>query len=65
MPFDGRTYKYEEHPRGHIWKVDDDGDLDIFAFACGPYCNGPRCVTCGYGFCQHCTNEEAEVDCRR
>lgn len=39
--------------RKHSWKKDFDGKIDIFAYSKG-FCNGPRCVICGEGFCHHC-----------
>jgi len=56
--------------RGHFWKRDDiiypDGYVgaDIFAYEGGQYCNGPKCETCGYGFCHHC-RERPEGNCPR
>lgn len=49
-----RPYETKRGARGHIWKRDEDGSLDIFAYNLSEYCNGPRCVKCGYGFCHHC-----------
>lgn len=45
---------YELAPQGHEWRRDEDGEVDIFAYTEGQYCNGPECVKCGYGFCHHC-----------
>lgn len=41
---------------GHIWKKDEDGSLDIFAYSIGNH-NGYECILCGYGFCHHCQTE--------
>jgi hypothetical protein len=54
---------YIDNPRGHVWQTGDDGELDIFAYGEGEYCNGPLCVKCGYGFCHHCHSDGAEHDC--
>lgn len=49
------AYCVESGRRGHTWRTDECGDVDIFAYeGGGKYCNGPRCTTCGYGFCHHC-----------
>lgn len=54
MPFNGHTYPWEApNNRGHVWKTEDDGDVDIMANAGGIH-NGPECVKCGYSFCHHC-----------
>ena len=57
------TYKYEtqEGSRGHEWKREENGDIDIFGVDSG-YHNGPICVKCGYGFCHHCQRGPDE-DC--
>jgi len=47
-------YDYEKETRGHIWKRDETGNVDIFAYDYD-YHNGPRCIKCGYGFCHHCS----------
>lgn len=44
---------YSTHPMGHVWKRDEDGSIDIFAFGGGHH-NGPACLLCDYGFCHHC-----------
>jgi len=49
-----RPYESKRGARGHVWKRDEDGTLDIFAYNPSEYCNGPLCVKCGYGFCHHC-----------
>ncbi len=53
--------EYETNTRGHIWKTDDDGAVDIFGYEYGTH-NGPVCVVCGYGFCHHCKELPSE-DC--
>lgn len=56
--------KYITETRGHVWKTDEGGEVDIFAYeGDGQYCNGPRCVNCGEGFCHHCENYETPFDC--
>ena len=53
-------------PRGHTWMLnpyeDDPKPVYTFAFNEGEYHNGPLCVTCGYGFCEHC-HAGPEEDC--
>ena len=49
-----RPYESKRGARGHVWKRDEDGTIDIFAYNPSEYCNGPQCVKCGYGFCHHC-----------
>ncbi len=54
--------RYEVETRGHEWQRDGEA-IDIFAYqGGGDYHNGPRCVKCGYGFCQHCQSLPDE-DC--
>ena len=38
--------------------------LDFFAYESGSYCNGPRCVACGVGWCWHCYNIDAIQECK-
>ena len=44
--------------KGHVWQTTEYG-VDIFAYSPSEYCNGPRCIHCGYGFCHHCIDEPA------
>lgn len=50
----------DENAQGHSWQRDalvfPDGyvSVDMFAYEGGTYCNGPRCESCGFAFCQHC-----------
>lgn len=44
---------FEIDDKGHRWKREDDGAIDIFGVEWGHH-NGPICVNCGYGFCHHC-----------
>lgn len=46
--------RLNENARGHVWEVDWNGDVELFAYQEGKFHNGPRCVRCGYGFCHHC-----------
>lgn len=51
--------------RGHVWIMDDDYDppiVDVWKHEGGHYCNGPKCVACGYSFCHHC-HERPQKDC--
>jgi hypothetical protein len=52
---------YVDNPRGHVWKLDEDGEIDYFGYD-GDVHNGPLCVNCGYGFCHHCVRGP-EHDC--
>lgn len=54
---------YEQNPRGHIWKIDQDGSIDIFGVEYGNH-NGPICVNCEYSFCHHC-EIGPKVDCSK
>lgn len=56
-----REYELPENARGHEWRRDDDGEVDIFGVEYGHH-NGPICVKCGYGFCHHCADGPGE-DC--
>lgn len=47
--------------RGHVWKTDEDGDVDTFAMSY-EFHNGPVCVRCGYSYCHHCDHGPKE-DC--
>lgn len=43
----------------HTWKLDEDGDIDDFAYNTEGsdsemICNGPVCKICGFSFCHHC-----------
>jgi hypothetical protein len=52
---------------GHAWETRDgelDGETYFFAYADGIH-NGPRCVTCGYYFCIHCTPIDTIDKCSR
>ena len=51
--FQSRRDAAIENPRGHTWERDEDGQVDFTAFAVD-YHNGPRCVVCGYVYCEHC-----------
>jgi len=37
----------------HLWKREENGNIDIFAFEVG-FHNGPECEVCGESFCHHC-----------
>ena len=49
----------------HKWKKTDydKRKIDDFAYEAGEYHNGPRCVRCGAGFCQHCHPERYDEAC--
>lgn len=57
-----RKYELDEYRRGHEWATNDDGSVDFFGYDV-EYCNGPRCVRCGYAFCEHCFKEIPQEDC--
>lgn len=46
------------NPNGHVWqKFEDTDEPDRMATTNGEYHNGPRCIVCGYSFCEHCVSE--------
>ena len=46
-----------QQKHGHVWEKNDYNDnVNIFAYSNG-YHNGPKCINCGYEFCQHCKCE--------
>lgn len=60
---------YQQHIHGHIWQLDNNGSVDLFAYtlpeddeSIGDGCNGPKCTRCGYTFCYHC--EDSIPHCR-
>ena len=60
------TTKYPIKPtktKKHSWRKDECGDIDIFGYTDGEYCNGPVCEICGYGFCHHCHNHYNDETC--
>jgi len=48
--------------RGHEWRRDKDGSIDIWGLEYEHH-NGPVCVRCGYSFCHHCQTGPTE-DCK-
>lgn len=44
----------EDH--GHVLLREADGSIDYFGIEYEHH-NGPRCVRCGNGWCQHCRDE--------
>jgi hypothetical protein len=46
-------YPFEENPRGHIWRLDEYGEIDLFGLDYDNH-NGPICVVCEDSFCHHC-----------
>ncbi len=46
----------------HIWKLADDGTVDIWGMDVGNH-NGPKCVLCGYSYCMHCHPNGPPVEC--
>lgn len=55
--------EYPQHARGHVWKRDSDGMIDWFAGSDYGFHNGPLCLRCGDGFCEHCNPEKIQEDC--
>lgn len=57
---------YAEKPRGHVWKLDENGDIDHFGVEWDEDQwrghNGPICTVCGYSFCHHC-QADPNFDC--
>lgn len=51
-----------QRKHGHEWEIDDDGEIDNFAYSAG-FCNGPVCKKCGKSFCKHCKNEFDIEEC--
>lgn len=49
------TKDYIKSPKGHKWQK-EGRSVDFFAMDAG-FHNGPRCVNCGYSFCEHCTGD--------
>jgi hypothetical protein len=49
--------------KGHEWVRDDDGNIDVFAYSAGQFCNGPVCSKCGYGYCHHCHLDVPPKEC--
>lgn len=54
-----RDRDYIANPKGHVWKLDEDGNVDTF-YLDYDFHNGPGCVKCGYTFCEHCDSEITE-----
>jgi hypothetical protein len=46
----------------HRWQKLPDGEINTFADSCG-FCNGPRCVECGFSFCEHCNPDGYNSEC--
>lgn len=53
QPYNRQQQEYLES--GHVWEVNETGDIDVFAYEGGDIHNGPRCTVCDYGRCWHCT----------
>lgn len=51
--------EYEKDNKGHVWMLNEDGNVDIFGYDVGDH-NGPVCEKCGYGFCHHCSDVPKE-----
>ena len=50
----------------HIWRTDEHGQVDLFAYDFefeGVGHNGPRCTVCGEGFCMHCEPDLDALEC--
>jgi hypothetical protein len=46
----------------HKWQKTSDGKINTWA-SYGEYCNGPRCIECGYTFCEHCYPKGYDEEC--
>jgi hypothetical protein len=46
----------------HKWQKTTDGKINEWAVS-GGYCNGPKCVECGYSFCEHCNPNGYNSEC--
>lgn len=55
-------YDYMTNTKGHQWRTNEDGSIDIFGYDAGLH-NGPICVLCGYSFCHHCSDGVAKQEC--
>jgi len=52
---------YELDPKGHEWRKNDDGTVDVFGLDDDiGFHNGPICVKCYYSFCEHCNRGPIE-----
>lgn len=47
---------------GHTLELDECGNVDDFAMSYEHH-NGPRCVTCGETWCEHCYLNDAVEPC--
>lgn len=47
---------------GHTWKLDEYGEVNVFALEEG-FHNGPVCTVCGDGFCHHCNPDGWSAEC--
>lgn len=48
---------------GHVWKENEDGEVDTFATSEDIH-NGPECIVCGYAPCWHCEPVPKKGDCQ-
>jgi hypothetical protein len=48
---------------GHTFVLDEEGEPDFWAVSQDIH-NGPRCSTCGYSCCAHCTKAKNIPQCR-
>lgn len=57
--FYDKDAEFIKNPKGHVWILDEDGDVDMLAFeidyveGVGGH-NGPKCSVCHEFFCHHC-----------
>ncbi|WP_156366599.1 hypothetical protein [Microbacterium sp. No. 7] len=49
-------------PGGHVFETDKNGHVDTWAWEEG-YHNGPFCVNCGEGICEHCNRDVYTEQC--
>ena len=50
-------YWYVKNNKGHVWKTEDNGEIDVFGLDYETH-NGPIRTVCDYAFCEHCEREE-------
>lgn len=51
---------------GHVWQLDEDGEVDTSAYDIdieGVGHSGPKCAVCGFFFCEFCHREWWGSEC--
>lgn len=56
---------FKENPRGHVWRLDESGEIDWYYYIDpeNDIHTGPSCSQCGDGFCINCTPDGPDSDC--